>query len=172
MASSGPQEANGHPGAREKDVGGRWYVSHRWRRSAYVTCLVFVPCSKFLQKASADNCSIQECFVLVACCSFCFCSCSSFLVSVGFCSCCCFLRQLSARLLGCPAACLTSFVNAPLSAPRHTHTHITHTLTAVPVVILFSFVFTQFSIFYFSCLLFSLFLRLLPLLTTAAKCQL
>lgn len=82
MASSGPQEANGHPGAGKRMwvVGGRWwYVSHRWRRSAYVTCLVFVPCSKFLQKASADNCSIQECFVLVACCLF--------PVSVGFGSC-------------------------------------------------------------------------------------
>lgn len=107
--------------SREKDVGGRWNVSHRWRRSAYVTCLVFVPCSKFLQKASADNCSIQECFVLVACCSFCFCSCCLFLVSVGFCSCCCFLRQLSARLPGRVPDKLCE--RSVICTQTHTHTH-------------------------------------------------
>lgn len=45
------QEANGNP--RGDENGEQWEgtVSHRWRRSAYVTCLVFtLPCSKFVRK--------------------------------------------------------------------------------------------------------------------------
>lgn len=64
MASSGPQ-ADYHKPKRPTGSGMAGVcvdggVAHRWRRSAYVTCLVFMPCSKFFAKASADNCSIQE----------------------------------------------------------------------------------------------------------------
>lgn len=52
MASSGPHKRPmGIPEGMRKRSSGQVAVSHRWRRSAYVTCLVFtLPCSKFVRK--------------------------------------------------------------------------------------------------------------------------
>lgn len=60
--------------------------------------------------------------------------------------CCCFLRQLCARLPGCVPDKLCE--RAVICTQAHTHIH---TVTTFPVVILFRFVFTKFSIFFFSC---------------------
>lgn len=52
MASSGPHKRPmGIPEGMRKRNRKRGALSHRWRRSAYVTCLVFtLPCSKFVRK--------------------------------------------------------------------------------------------------------------------------
>lgn len=82
------QEANGNTrGNEEVDEGRQEAVSHRWRRSAYVTCLVFLCpalnlCAKSLSRQLLNSQNVL--FLLRV-----------FLVSVL----CRFLRQLSARLL-------------------------------------------------------------------------
>lgn len=133
MASSGPHTRGQWESQGEE---GQQAVSHRWRRSAYVTCLVFLCpalnlCAKSLSRQLLNSQNVL--FLLRV-----------FLVSVL----CRFLRQLSARLLH-------RLVPDKLCGSRRYLNRHEHTLTTFPVVILFSFRF--YTIFYFLFFMFLLY---------------